>query len=302
MFAAGDGLYLYLESGLHVGTGEEGDEVDLPIQRDAATGYPVIPASSLKGAWRWQVRTRVEPGRWAALFGSPPLVVPREEGCLAFADARVLLYPVRSLKDVFAWITSAESWTTHRRELAAYGLDVSGLPDVAPPGAEAAVVAADSPLVTVKKTIVLEELSFAAQPRKEATALGNWLADHAFPQDTAYEHWRRKVRQAVVVLPDDAFRHFVVHRTEIVPRVRIDPATGTVAEGALWTEEFVPAEALFYAAVGALPRKTEDTRSPPPETALGWLKETGMEYVHLGGDRTLGKGIVRLRWLRPNAA
>ena len=52
MFDAAECLFLYVESSLRVGGEEDGIDIDLPVQREAATGYPVVPASSLKGALR----------------------------------------------------------------------------------------------------------------------------------------------------------------------------------------------------------------------------------------------------------
>ena len=45
-------LYLYAESPVHTGAAGSLDVLDLPVQREAATGYPVIWGQSLKGALR----------------------------------------------------------------------------------------------------------------------------------------------------------------------------------------------------------------------------------------------------------
>ena len=45
-------LYLYAESPVHTGAADSVDVLDLPVQREAATGYPVIWGQSLKGALR----------------------------------------------------------------------------------------------------------------------------------------------------------------------------------------------------------------------------------------------------------
>ncbi len=289
MFATADCLYLYLESGLHIGTGQAGAAVDLPVQREAATGYPFVPASSLKGALRARAREMRGPLELVAHFGSPASSEEKQEGTLVFSDGRLLLFPVRCLRGLFAWVTTAEVWARHRRDLAAYGADVSGVPQLSPPGAEDAAVVPQSPLVTSKQTVVLEEFSFPANPREEVAALANWAADHAFPKDPEHDYWRHRVRQALVVLSEAAFRHFAEHTTEVIPRVQIDPTTGTAAEGSLWTEEFVPPEALLYAMVG--------TRPQAPLDSMAWLKGLGLWHLQLGGHRALGKGIVRLGWL-----
>ena len=58
MFDAAECMFLYAESSLRVGSGEERTEIDLPVQREAATGYPLVPSSSLKGVLRARARAR----------------------------------------------------------------------------------------------------------------------------------------------------------------------------------------------------------------------------------------------------
>jgi CRISPR-associated protein Cmr4 len=43
-------LYLYAESPVHTGATDSLDILDLPIQREAATGYPVIWQGRLQSA------------------------------------------------------------------------------------------------------------------------------------------------------------------------------------------------------------------------------------------------------------
>ncbi|HLY31875.1 MAG TPA: RAMP superfamily CRISPR-associated protein, partial [Ktedonobacterales bacterium] len=45
-------LFLYTETPLHAGTGASLGIVDLPIQREVHTQYPMIQGSSVKGALR----------------------------------------------------------------------------------------------------------------------------------------------------------------------------------------------------------------------------------------------------------
>jgi CRISPR type III-B/RAMP module RAMP protein Cmr4 len=52
MFQAACMLYVYAETPLHAGSGRGLGGVDLPIQRERVTGYPIVQASSLKGKLR----------------------------------------------------------------------------------------------------------------------------------------------------------------------------------------------------------------------------------------------------------
>src|SRR4051794_23512637 len=72
LFAAAECMFLYLESSLGVGSGEERREVALPIQREAATVYPLLPGSSLKGVLRARARSQQAPAELFGLLGSAP--------------------------------------------------------------------------------------------------------------------------------------------------------------------------------------------------------------------------------------
>src|SRR5205085_12263114 len=52
MITATNILYIYTETPLHVGTGSGLSNIDLPIQRERTTQYPMIQGSSIKGKMR----------------------------------------------------------------------------------------------------------------------------------------------------------------------------------------------------------------------------------------------------------
>jgi CRISPR-associated protein Cmr4 len=298
MFDAAECLFLYVESSLRIGSEEEGIEVDLPIQREAATGYPVIPASSLKGALRARARLQQAPIELLGLLGSPP---ESEEPSpqpsrVVVSDAIPILFPVRTLVGVFAWMTSLETLARFRRDVAGYGVKVASLPEPPALDPETAGVAPECPLLSSKQTLVVEDLSFPVRAAEEVGAWGAWLAEHAFPDDPVFEFWRSRAARGVVVLPEGAYRYFLDHGTQVVPRIRMDPRTGTVAEGSLWTEEFLPPETLLYGLVG-----TDMPDAPPKEIKkaadlIDWVRGLTPSAFQLGSGRTLGHGILQPRW------
>ena len=109
-------LGLLAETPIHPGTGRGMGVVDLPVAREAATDYPVLVGSSLKGALRDRMETaRVDnPG---ARFGRP-----EHAGDLLVSDARLLLLPVRSLTGSYRWATCPHLVERYRRDLARAGL------------------------------------------------------------------------------------------------------------------------------------------------------------------------------------
>ena len=253
MFESAECMFLYLETALRVGGDREGTEIDLPVQREAATGYPVVPASSLKGALRARARAQQAPIELQALLGTPPESDDEQPtpSSVVVSDAIPLLFPVRSLTGVFAWTTSVETLARFRRDAASYGVKAAPLPDVPALDPDVAGVAPETPLLCRNQTLVLEEFTFPVRVAEEVRTLGAWVADNAFPDDPVFEFWRARAAGGLVVLPEAAYRYFLTHSTQITPRIRIDPHTGTASDGSLWTEEYLPPETLLYAHVGA---------------------------------------------------
>src|SRR5581483_2232234 len=60
MFEATRMLFIYVETPLHAGSGRGLGAVDLPIQRERTTNYPIVQASSLKGRMRGEARTKTK--------------------------------------------------------------------------------------------------------------------------------------------------------------------------------------------------------------------------------------------------
>ncbi len=303
MFAAAECMFLYLESGLGVGSGQTGLAADIPIQREKATGYPVVPGSSLKGVLRARAQAQQAAPELLRLLGSAPETEDKQPSCVIVSDAVPLLFPVRSLRGVFAWVTSAEAWARLQRELAAYGVELTA-PPLSALGPDLAGVAPATPLLSSTGNLVLEEFCFAVQAAPEVAAVGAWLADHALTDDPVFEFWRKQLAQGVVVLPEESYRYFLEHATQVTPRIRIDPRTGTAAEGALWTEEYLPPETLLFALVGAkLPEAPEGAATPPlpgkmknAADILDWVRGLAPAHLQVGGGLTIGHGIVRVRW------
>ncbi len=309
MNQASDLLFLYVDTPLHAGIGFDPDApVDLPIQRDKATGYPIIFSSTLKGAFRALARDKgVAEAAETAVFGPPPELVAeadtqKQEGkaaafpaALSIGDAQLLLFPVRSLFGVFAWATSAEVFARFLRTAHRVGV-AQEIPQIPAPPPGMAWVAPESPLITEKKEMVLEEFTFRVREQRAMSHLGQWLADTAFPLDESFDYWIEKMASHFVILPDDAFQFFVTTRTMITHRIRINPQTGTVEEGALWSEEYVPPDSLFYTPVEARPPYKPVQGLETAEDVLTWLHDLLGQIVQVGSGRTLGRGLLRVRW------
>ncbi len=93
-------LLLMAETPLTPSTGIGAGEVDLPVQRDPATGLPVIRGSTIKGALRHYL---IREGKsWVEdILGSP-----ENPSKVSFGDARLVALPVPSTSQFMVWITS----------------------------------------------------------------------------------------------------------------------------------------------------------------------------------------------------
>jgi len=280
-------LFIYTETSLHAGTGSTVSVVDLPIQRERTTNYPMVQGSGIKGALRSQANLSDDDK--AILFGPDTQSLQKRSnkdsfaGAINVGDARIVLFPIRSLMGVFAYATCSHVLARLKRDASGFGLDIPS-----PANSESALVTTRTAL-KAGDSVVLEEFSFKAAPDGKVDAIAQWLATHALPQGDEYAYWREKLLTSLVILPDDAFKDFVTTSTEIVTRVRLDSATKTVAEGALWTQEALPADTLLMSSIIISARREDVT---PQAVAQSFAPR-----IQIGGDETTGDGFVALKWL-----
>ncbi len=294
-------LYLYCETPLHAGAGSGLGAVDLPIQRERATGYPIVQASGLKGA----LREAANGAEKIAVFGPETDKADDHAGAFSPGDARLLLFPVRSLKGVFAWTTSVNALHRWRREGQDMGLALPNVPENLAIG-ELQCLAAPG-VVNSDQTVVLEEFAYKQLPDADGIVakVANYLAADALPKNLG-GYWGELLKKNLVILPDDDFRDFLMHATEILTRVRLEPDSKTVASGALWTEEHLPPDSLLYAPARATRLRIAKDKAPngwatlsadaQADKVLDWVSRKVPSRLQLGGDETVGRGIVSLRW------
>jgi CRISPR-associated protein Cmr4 len=293
-------LFLYTETPLHAGSGTSLGIVDLPIQRERTTGYPMIQASGLKGCLRDVVSD--DPQKVEIVFGPDTRRASDHAGALSVGDARILLFPVRSLVGVFAWVTSQNVLARFKREALMAGLSVDWNP-IGPTDDGSAFVA-DGSILKANGKMVLEEFAFTAQTHNEVKAIADWLKQNALPAGSEYDYWQDTLEKRLVILPENAFRDFVQLSTEVIARVRIDDTKKTVERGALWTEEHLPSETLLYATLFASKPRVQNPPSDLQDAAavLNFVKNAvDGKRLQLGGDATVGRGIVKARVVEPQA-
>jgi CRISPR-associated protein Cmr4 len=278
-------LFLYTETSLHAGTGSTVSVVDLPIQRERTTQYPMVQGSGVKGA----LRSQYTGSSLETVFGPETNNGDAFAGAITVGDARILLFPVQSLAGVFAYTTSTNVLARLVRDLGTTPFD---MPQSPPSGK--ALVPSQTDLIASSK-VVLEEFSFDAVKSEQVDKIASWIADNAFPAGKEYEYWRQKVRKSLIILPEDDFRDFTLNSTEIATRVKLDRAAKTVMDGALWTEESLPSDSLLFCPILANPARD---KSKLNAEQIGQYLTAGIaSRIQLGGDETTGSGFVAVRWL-----
>lgn len=303
-------LFLHAQTSLHPGSGTALGTVDLPVQRERHTGWPLIPGSALKGILRDRCRevakanygndrkkANEEDEDLTAVFGPGKVdESSAHAGALSVTDARILAFPVRSLKGVFAWVTSPAVLGRLARDLSLVSSATVDIPSV--DGATDAHCPTGSPLVLLPDNkIVLEEFEFSVVGEL-AASLTEWIAKMAIAASDEFTPARIKTH--LVVLHDDYFTHFVRNATEVVARIGLDYEKKTVKSGALFYQEFLPAETLFYSLVLANPsRRNGHVKSATD--VLGYLREHVPDgsVLQIGGDETTGKGLCTARLADP---
>lgn len=279
-------LGLLAETSLHPGAGQAADVVDLPVAREATTGYPQIPETGLKGALRQWAKPQNEKNPdgsqtdafedWQKIFGTSTT----QAGELLISTARLLFLPVRRLDGPYAWVTCPHLLERLRRD------------------AERARICLDVPQVTVDVgsppplmvndgttgTIFLEEYSFDATPLESSQAqkfsnlIGKFVADAEVAE--------RLARQ-VAVMSDAEFAWFAREALPVDARNALNESK--MSEN-LWYEETLPPDSLFYALM--LPRVATSDAKERAKTLFEALAAT--QYLQIGGNETVGQGWVRV--------
>jgi len=269
-------LFLHALSPLHPGTGQGVGSIDLPIARERATGIPYLPGSSVKGVLRDTASGKVGKDKLLALFGPETGSASEHAGAAVFGDARLLLFPVRSLAGVFAYVTSPYLLERFAREAGFAGLKLPALPPA--PVSEGGCRLATGSVLKAGK-VYLEDLDLESQESAELKAWEDWLVQQS----------EAPVKGRLCLVSDNVMGFLLETATEVVARIRLEDETKTVAKRALWYEESLPAESLLYGLLSL-----GSSRKKEVALALDDLKPL-LGFAQLGGKASVGRGLCRLR-------
>lgn len=303
MFLKSQPLFIRTETPLHMGSGTDLGIVDMPIQREKHTGFPKIEASGLKGSIREVFTERVkDKEKINILFG--PEDTGNYASSLGFSDGRVLLFPVKSMKGVFAWITCEEVLYRFINDIKMCCQENNDLLDQFVIPKANTIISSKSNLFINNKNVILEEFTYSVRPmdNNELKTM-NWIIEILYKFNNKDNYHKEKMLKDIVVLSGDDFKDFVNYSTEVITRTRINSNTGTVESGALFTEEYLPVNTIIYSIVFASPIfQSEETKKSfkgntvmdEVNNIISYFTENLPSIIQLGGNATLGKGIVKI--------
>lgn len=282
-------LGLYTETPLHCGAEGGTGYVDLPVQRERHTNYPVIPGSTIKGVLRDELKDALGEDLHA-VFGreeDKPNKITGNPGGASFGDGILVAFPVRSSEAPFHWITCPFVLERVFRSLGAKA-DVKE-----PPKGEA--------WSGQTGDVLLEEIRVArkALPGFFGPEGGIEQIRKLLPAGDHFGYTREIFAKRLLILTDADFKELVETGTEVLTRIKLNflGTTQTLKEkdlpeqdqgrppsdykGNMFVEEVVPPETLFLASLRG-------------GDAGGQLKEAlkKQKIIRLGGDETIGRGVT----------
>ena len=278
---------LMAQTAIHAGASSNENLIDLPIQREAHSDWPVVVGSGVKGAWRAkaEVVVKQQPKVINAIFGPDTNNASDHAGAIMVSDARLLLLPVRSLTSHFKWVTCPALLTRFARDKQRLGF-AGGIPQL--------TIDDDTALVMTEQTdaLHLEEYRFTSRKIEDAQLIDTLVSDFLAVMGESYQD---ELMKNLTIISDDQFRYFCRAAIPVQAHIAINSETKTVKPGALWYEETLPAETLMYNCLTFC-----DDRSPGKMSAedlaecfLAALIEAS-PYLQVGGNATVGMGWFAL--------
>ena len=270
-------LGLLAETFVHPGAGQTGGAIDLPVAREAATDYPFVAGSSLKGALRDAVGWDLQSDDRDRVFGEQD-----RAGALLVSDARLLLLPVRSLTGAYRWATCPHLLERLARDgrRAGIGNPLEAVPHIEEYRYVDASNASDG------DKLYLEERSFEAMQAADwaPAAADGWIEMiGGLISDAAA---RKRLAERLVLLNDHDFSWFARNGLAVHARNVLDEQKRSVN---LWYEEALPPDTLMYAVLA------ERDSGSGAITAIHPTFER-RPYLQVGGNETVGQGWFAVAW------
>jgi CRISPR-associated protein Cmr4 len=261
-------LGLLAETFIHPGSGRTGGAIDLPVAREAATDYPYMAGSSLKGALRDRYEQEFSESEADVLFGKSD-----NAGQILVSDARLLLLPVRSLTGAYKWATCPHLLERYTRDRSRCGIKGD------PPPTDALSAKNYLGAETSGQKLYLEERGF-----RHAGELPDGMAD-LIGELILHQRAKQRLPGQMVILHDDDFAWFARYGLAVQARNKLKE---NKTSNNLWYEESIPPDTLMYAVLAA--------RQADALSAIHRIFDS-YSYIQAGGNETVGQGWFAVRKL-----
>ena len=307
-------LTFYTISPMHAGSGDSVATVDLPIQRERHTNYPCVHASAVKGAMRAHFREFVEPGKEKAEYGGKQFKQAEKlvnfifgsdkgndewkgefkddssidsiPGAISVSDAKLLAFPMRSNIAPFIFVTCPNILHRLKNDLEFCGISAQFYNyDLSIKDDNAKILKGE----LKDEKIILEDAVVAVVEIKKEDSAKEDSANIEFLNANLPELTN------LLLISDEMFDYCISSCTEIQTNIKIDSKTGTAAEGALRYQEFLPSDSVLYIIINF--KGQRDMNDLKPGIIENHVKGIIKDFMQIGGDETLGKGICKIDWV-----
>lgn len=291
-------LKLYAITPSHVGSGDTIGTVDLPIQREKHTNYPIINASSVKGAFREHYRKFKGNNKKDIniIFGTDEQDIKDDKSkdnnspsLVSFSDSRIFAFPMRSSESPFVWVTCPYIINRFIKDLSLIGIKKNNINNVNARSDEAVVLMGN----INSENVILEEAVVQIKNNKNDNKIINYEILNNL-KELIRDYF---VEANKLLLVSDEMFSYCVTCTDIQTNIKIDVETGTAKDGALRYQEFLPSETLLYNIVWF---GNDNTNSIQESMVKDSIKDAVKDFIQIGGDETLGKGIFKISWFEKN--
>jgi len=268
-------FYMRALDPVHIGAGGYRlGRVDNTIVRDPATDVPKIPGTAIAGVVRafYEMKEKdTDKDKTDKLFGTD-----KSKGMLRFYDGQIIFFPVSSIQGT-VWVTT--------KEILKYWF--GGLKDN------------DGKTITLPENNDDKAYALMGIDSQKPLNLG-WLLLEVDPLDNTFENLlSSKFKhedilnyvKRIVIVSEKLFSHIVNDNLEIRTSVRIEPTTGTAAEGALFTYEAIPRGTIL--GVEVVKDNTREKDDIDIVKVMGAVSSY-FKLLGIGGMGTRGFGRVEL--------
>lgn len=282
----------------HAGSGSSMGVVDLPIQRERHTNWPMIQSSGVKGAFRANFdkyknslsETQKQEIRQFdkltdSIFGTDKGGESDSgyAGSFSVSDAKILAYPMRSNVAPFVWMTAPAVLKRFFKDLVLTEKIRDSIFDNSFFNLEE-----DSYICVtgnITGSLLLEEYELKPSDKTISDEIKTVLNQY-LPE-----------ANRLVIVTDEVFNYGVTDCTQITAQIKIDSKTGTTQDGSLRYQEELPADTIMYSVVLWGDSKNRAEENLKAETIKDFICNTVIKkYIQIAGDETCGRGIFELTW------